>query len=67
MTKQAKKQESFSRHSTPILTAFVSQGIVWYDGANYLGRAGDGVIVNLSHDAVSAERYLQAHPNPSDW
>lgn len=52
---------------TPILTSLMSQGLVWFDGSHYLGRASDGVIVNLSHDAVSAERYLQAYPNPSDW
>ena len=67
---------------TPTLDRLQAEGLVWYSAASrdaasasryddknyqWMGRAADGVVVCISHDAASAEEYLSTFPNPEQW
>lgn len=54
---------------TPILGGLIASGHIKVDKGEYVGIASDGKEVNIGWvgDEVRAERYLKAHPSPSDW
>lgn len=54
---------------TPRLHALVLRAAIQLDGQTYIGRAGDGEIVELGTvgDERQLERYLETHPSPTDW
>jgi len=53
----------------PILNLHMSDGTINQDGNDYFGLASDGeeiFIGNVGHED-QVEKYLQKHPNPTDW
>jgi hypothetical protein len=55
--------------ATPTLDRLLADGVVWQEGRDYVGRAGDGVIVSVGSvdSPASTEDYLYTHPSPCDW
>lgn len=53
---------------TPILDIFLSQGVIWVDGDEYVGKSSDGVIVRLGNtdQPQIAEAYLRDY-KPENW
>lgn len=53
----------------PTLAALLKAGTVWQEGSAYVGRASDGVVVQVGDtiNIAGTERYLSARPNPKDW
>jgi len=53
----------------PILCRLFAAGIVWIEGTDYVGRASDGIVVQVGSVATedATEDYLESHPFPSDW
>lgn len=54
---------------TLYLSHLVVRGLVWWEEKEHqwLARASDGQVVQVGHDAQSAERYLAAHSTPEEW
>lgn len=54
---------------TPILEGLEAKGIVWMEDGKYVGRASDGVVVDLGYAGYreEVERYLNDHPTPDTW
>lgn len=59
-------REEFGR---AVLKQHLEMGIVWFDVNDrcYVGKAADGVTVQLGDDKESAAKYLERRPNPSQW
>lgn len=53
----------------PILKLHLSDGTINRDGYDYVGQASDGkeVFIGNVGNEDQAEKYLQKHPNPTDW
>lgn len=53
----------------PVVDEALKEGKIWVENGEYVGRASDGVIVNLG--AVGCEAnltlYLIIRPDPKDW
>jgi hypothetical protein len=64
-----KAKQGRKTQQTPILNSLIIKGLVkWEANAHqYIGRASDGVLVNLGYNSALAERYLSAHPCPELW
>lgn len=52
---------------TPAVDAYVSMGVVVAAPGEYIGRAADGVWVNLGGSRMEAEKYLTLFPLPENW
>ena len=52
---------------TPTLDRLAAAGMVWYADGEWIGRASDGTEVSFGAEREGAERYLQAHPSPTEW
>ncbi len=51
------------------LQALIDSGTVWIDGGNYVGKASDGVDVDIGEVCYedTVEMYLAEHPTPNTW
>lgn len=52
-----------------LITRLRAEGHLWFEGTQVIGRASDGVEVDLGdlRDRDSLRSYLQAHPGPENW
>lgn len=60
-----------SKHKSPFLTLeqFIKEGTIFVSGSTYVGKADDGVEVDLGAVGCEASlrEYLESHPTPSHW
>lgn len=64
-----KSDRRFGQPPTPTLNHLIVAGLVKWDKEErqYMAHASDGGWVMVGHNALSAEKYLSAHPKPEDW
>ena len=64
------RENDMKNQDFPTMSELLRTGAIWIeDESEYVGKADDGTIVALGAVGFeeSAERYLVANPNPSDW
>jgi hypothetical protein len=56
--------------NTPILDKLLSDGLVWLEGGEYVGRATDGVVVRLGEfgeEEIMEVYFADGFANPETW
>ena len=56
-------------NNTPKLDKLIQEGTVYIDGNQYIGKTSDGVevILGITDNKKTVEKYLDNYPTPDTW